>query len=319
MYLDFLKLFFGLYLAIKGADTLINNSTAIGKKLGISDFFIGLVIVGFGTSLSELLVSIEAVLKNSPDLSVGNVLGSNIANILLVLSFIGFINTIKINKISNFDIFFHLTIHLIFLIIFIFFEFNYQFGILFLITFLSYIFRSFRNSRENAGQDSEIQLDRLSNLSAKKPLFFGLPIITISIIILLFGVNTAVGSAVKISEILNIPDSFIGLSLIAIGTSLPELITSIAAAKKRKNVIIFGNIIGSNIYNLLFILGFSSLFELFSYDKEIIKLDVLILSLIIILFTFVMLKRYEINARFSIICILCYMFYLSNLFIRNFS
>lgn len=318
MSLDFITLILGLYFAIKGADFLVSNSTAIGRKLKISEFFIGLVIVGFGTSISELLVSIEAVLSNSPDLSVGNILGSNIANILLVLSAIGFINLIKIPKISRFDIIFHLIIHLMFFLIFTFYKFNFLFGIIFLTSFIFYMIYSFKNSISNNEINPEINFDILSKLSYKKPVVFGLPIIVVSIIVTLFGVNISVESAIKLSENLNIPDSFIGLSVIAIGTSLPELVTSIAAAKRKKNAIIFGNIIGSNIYNLLFILGISSLFKLFDYEKKIIELDVIILTLIVTLFSFTLLKRYDINLKFSIICLFSYLFYISNLFMRNF-
>lgn len=318
MSLDFIKLIFGLYLAIKGADFLISNSTAIGRKLKISDFFIGLVIVGFGTSISELLVSIEAVLSNSPDLSVGNILGSNIANILLVLSVVGFISLIKITKVSRFDIIFHLVIHLAFFLIFTFYKFDFLFGILFLTSFIFYMIYSFKNSMVSSEINSEDNFDSLSKLSYKKPVIYGLPIVVISIIVTLFGVNISVESAIIISDNLNIPDSFIGLSVIAIGTSLPELVTSIAAAKRKKSAIIFGNIIGSNIYNLLFILGISSLFKLFNYEKKVLELDVIFLSLIVTLFSFTLLKRYDINLKFSLICLFGYLFYISNLVMRNF-
>ena len=108
MLLEILKLILGLFLAIKGADILISSSVGLGRKLRVSDFFVGLVIIGFGTSIPELLVSIEAVLNNSSNLSVGNILGSNIANILLVFSTLGFISNIKIKSLASFDIFFSL-------------------------------------------------------------------------------------------------------------------------------------------------------------------------------------------------------------------
>ena len=130
MPLEILKLILGLFLAIKGADILISSSVGLGRKLKVSDFFVGLVIIGFGTSIPELLVSVEAVLSNSADLSVGNILGSNIANILLVFSTIGFINNIKIKSIGSFDIFFHLSMHIVFFLIFNFSTFGKKFGIL---------------------------------------------------------------------------------------------------------------------------------------------------------------------------------------------
>ena len=132
-------------------------------------------------------------------------------------------------------------------------------------------------------------------LLLKNPFYLGLPILAISISLTLFGVDLAVNSAVHISKELKIPDSFIGLSLIAIGTSLPELVTSISAAKRGNNQIIFGNIIGSNIYNLLFILGVSSLFKFFGYNFYILKTDVLILTIIVFIFSICLLKKLTIN------------------------
>ena len=111
----FLTLIFGLVLLVKGADLLLSSSIAIGKRFKVSDFFIGLVIVGFGTSLPELLVSIDSIIKESPGLSIGNVLGSNISNILLVLGVVLVFYKITFQKISKFDVFFHLSCHLVLL------------------------------------------------------------------------------------------------------------------------------------------------------------------------------------------------------------
>ena len=137
-----LKLILGLFLAIKGADVLISSSVGLGRKLKVSDFFIGLVIIGFGTSIPELLVSIDAVLNNSADLSVGNIIGSNVANILLVFSALGFVNKINIKGVASFDIFFHLSVHVIFFLIFNFSTFDKKFGILFILFFFVYILYS---------------------------------------------------------------------------------------------------------------------------------------------------------------------------------
>ena len=147
---------------------------------------------------------------------------------------------------------------------------------------------------------------------------YGLPILLFSIALTLFGVDLAVNSAIKVSTLLNIPDSFIGLSIIAIGTSLPELITSISAAKKGKGDLIFGNIIGSNIYNLLLILGISSLFDNFKYSFMTLQIDVLIVTLLIIFFSVIFFKRITITTNFSVMCLATYILYLINLFYRNF-
>ena len=120
---QFLILCIGLYLVIKGADVLLSGAISIGKKIGVSDFFVGLIVIGFGTSLSELLVSMKAVLENSPNLSVGNVIGSNISNIILVLGFALFISSIQFKNIKKFDILFHLMITSLILYYFLFYEF----------------------------------------------------------------------------------------------------------------------------------------------------------------------------------------------------
>lgn len=318
MLIEIFKLVLGLYFAIKGADILVTSAVSLGRKFKVSEFFIGLVLIGFGTSISELLVSIDAVLNNSSDLSVGNILGSNIANLLLIFSVVGFINNIKIKSISAFDISFHLIIHIIFFIIFNFYTFNKVFGSLFIVIFIFYIIASFKISKKEGYIDSFIEEDFFSVYSFKNPLMYGLPILLFSIALTLFGVDLAVNSAIKVSTLLNIPDSFIGLSIIAIGTSLPELITSISAAKKGKGDLIFGNIIGSNIYNLLLILGISSLFDNFKYSFMTLQLDVLIVTLLIIFFSVIFFKRITITTNFSVMCLATYILYLINLFYRNF-
>ena len=159
MLIEIFKLVLGLYFAIKGADILVTSAVSLGRKFKVSEFFIGLVLIGFGTSISELLVSIDAVLNNSSDLSVGNILGSNIANLLLIFSVVGFINNIKIKSISAFDISFHLIIHIIFFIIFNFYTFNKVFGSLFIVIFIFYIIASFKISKKEGYIDSFIEED----------------------------------------------------------------------------------------------------------------------------------------------------------------
>ena len=201
---QFLMLCFGLYFVIKGADVLLSSAIALGKKFDVSDFFIGLIVIGFGTSLSELLVSLKAVLENSPNLSFGNVIGSNISNIILVPGFAMLICNIQFKNIRKFDVLFHLLIHIIFCIIFYFFTFDSIFGFLFIVTFFLYILKSFKDSSSDEKKSVEIDNDIFSTLSFKNPLKFGVPIIFFSIIITLLGAQITVGSAIKISNILNI-------------------------------------------------------------------------------------------------------------------
>ena len=291
MFINLTGLFFGLFLLVKGADILISSAISIGKKLNISEFFLGLIVIGFGTSLCELVVSIDAVIKGSADISVGNVIGSNIANLLLVTFAAGITAELRSIRISIFDILFHMISHIIFLLIFLFSYLNKNYGFIFIFLFVFYLYKSFKNSISDDVGEIKIENDLFSKLSFEKPLFFGVPVCFLSILITLFGADITVDSAISISKILNISDSFIGLTIIALGTSLPEIATSITAAKKGKSNMIVGNIIGSNIYNLLLILGFVSLFENFSYNKEILSRDALFLVLTVIFFSLVIVRK----------------------------
>ncbi len=315
--INFLILLVGLFLVVKGADILISSAVAIGKKYGVSDFFIGLIVIGFGTSLPELLVSIDAIIKKSPEISIGNVLGSNISNILLVLGSALLISKIELSKISRFDNLFHLFIHTVFLLIVWFLVFDYKIGLFFLILFTFYIYKSFNKSLSNSENELETN-DFLAKMIFKNPLIIGLPAIIFSIILTFFGAEFTVDSVIKISSFFGISDSFLALTLVALGTSLPEIITSVRAAQKKMSELIIGNIIGSNIYNLLLILGFVSLFEAFTFPKEVLFFEVIFLFLCVVGFSLLLYFKKELNKKFSSVFIFFYFFYLLKLLLTNF-
>ena len=314
--INFLLLLLGLFLVVKGADFLISSAIAIGKKYGVSDFFIGLVVIGFGTSLPELLVSIDAIIKKSPELSIGNVLGSNISNILLVLGSALLISKINLRKISRFDNIFHLFIHIIFLLIVWLLIFDYKIGIVFLILFTFYIYKSFNNSLSNSENQLETS-DFLTKIVYNKPLIIGLPTIIVSIILTFFGAEFTVDSVIDISDYFGISDSFLALTFVALGTSLPEIITSVRAAQKNMSELIIGNIFGSNIYNLLLILGFVSFFQAFSFPKEVLFFEVIFLFICVVGFSLILYFKKELNKKFSWIFITFYFFYLLKLLLTN--
>ena len=307
----------GLFLVVKGADILISSAVAIGKKYGVSDFFIGLVVIGFGTSLPELLVSIDAIIKKSPELSIGNVLGSNISNILLVLGSALLISKINLRKISRFDNIFHLFIHIIFLLIVWLLIFDYKIGLVFLILFTFYIYKSFNNSLSNSENQLETS-DFLTKIIYNKPLIIGLPTIIVSIILTFFGAEFTVDSVIDISDYFGISDSFLALTLVALGTSLPEIITSVRAAQKNMSELIIGNIFGSNIYNLLLILGFVSFFEAFSFPKEVLFFEVIFLFICVVGFSLLLHLNKELDKKFSWVFLTFYFFYLLKLILTNF-
>tara|TARA_X000000950_G_C13791008_1_gene609337 strand:+ start:84 stop:1037 length:954 start_codon:yes stop_codon:yes gene_type:complete len=313
-----LELIFGLTIVLFGADILINSAIALGKKYKVSELAIGIIVIGFGTSLCELLVSIEAVLNNASELSIGNVIGSNVANIFLVLGTSGLIANITISKISNFDKYFHLSIPVVFLLIFSITKFNNFFGLCFILIFIFYIFKIFKSQKHDEVDISENNSDFISKKVFQRPLVFGVPIIFFSVILTVFGADYTVLSAIKISEILGISESFLGLTFIAIGTSLPEIAAGITAVRKMRFNLIFGNIIGSNLYNLLLIIGVSSLFPNFDYEATNLLFDVIFLTISTLLFTLMIIFKKEINFSGAIFLLLIYFSYLGYLYYRNF-
>ena len=314
---NLILLFLGLCLVIKGADILVTCSISLGKKLGLSELIIGIAIIGFGTSLPELLVSVDAILNNAPELSLGNILGSNIANIFLVLGFASLIKKIKLKRIEKFDNYFHVLSHILFFLAFLFLKINLFFGFVFLSLFSLYLLLSFKKAKNNKN-NIVIDNNKLGLLCLKKPYAIGLPCIFLSIIITLFGAQLTVDKSIAISIYLGVSESFIGLTIIAIGTSLPEIATGISAAKRGRVNLIVGNILGSNIYNLLLILGFVSLFESFTYDKLNLLSEVFILILSVLLFWYLTHKKKLINWKYAIFFLVVYIFYLLNLFSKNF-
>ena len=314
---NFVLIILGLILVVKSADYLIASSISLGKKIGLSEMIIGIVIIGFGTSLSELVVSIDAILKNVPELSLGNIIGSNIANILLVLGVAGLFKKLNLSKVNQFDNLYHLLTHILFFCVFFFFQLQEVFGIIFLLVFATYLYLSLTNKNDSHG-DINTENNLVSNLVDKKPIIFGVPIILISIILTLAGAELTVNSTIKISNFFGISESFIGLTIIALGTSLPEIATGIMAAKKNKTDLIIGNVIGSNIYNLMLILGCVSIFDSFVYNSDQFFSEVLILLLAILIFLVIVRKKIVFDKKFSFLFLALYILYVFNLYVKNF-
>ena len=160
--------------------------------------------------------------------------------------------------------------------------------------------------------------DFLTKLTFSKPLIYGVPITASSILITLIGAELTVNSVITISKFFGISESFLALTIVAIGTSLPEIITSIRAAQKKRAELIIGNIIGSNIYNLLLILGLVSLFEAFNFSKDILLFEVIFLVLCVIGLSLLLFFKKELKSQNSFLFLIIYSFYLLNLYFNNF-
>jgi len=296
-------LIIGLLLLILGAELIIRGSVSFGRKLKVSLFAIGVVIVAGGTSLPELASSINAVVTNHADLAVGAVIGSNIANLILVMAATSFlipIGNINQNQINQAWINIGLALILIAISYFIL-PFNFLFGILsigllFIIMFI---------------QVKQGSLD-ISEVEEKGDysLFISITFIVIGIILLIYGSDIFVESAINIANQLNIPEAVIGVSLVAFGTSLPELVVGILSAFRRKVDFALGNVLGSNIYNVLGVLGVSSFFGNFNIPTVIGSVDLFFMLFVTFMILGFMFFLKRIGRTYGILGLVLYVSYI---------
>jgi cation:H+ antiporter len=262
--LDFIIIPLSLFLLYIGGEGVLKGVLVIARKFKLSNILVSAVIIGFGTSLAELTVSIEAVLIGSPDIALGNIIGSNIANILLVTAIAALITPIMLKnlKISR-DIFVMIVASLLLL----FFKFidwlNFYSGVIFLLILFSYISYSYFQDQKDNGKNEE----NLENLSLIKSIIYSV----IGLTTLILGGWLLVNSSIKIAQSYGISEAVIGLTIVAVGTAIPELTTTIIASIKKHNDLVIGNILGSNIFNILGILGVTLLIENIPVTDEMMK------------------------------------------------
>ena len=298
--MDIFLAIIGLFLLVFGAEIVIRGSVSFGKKINISLFAIGVVIVAGGTSLPELASSVNAVLNNYSDLALGAVVGSNIANLILVMAATTIIfPIININKNQINQALINIFLGIV-LIIMTFFYFNYIFGI---VAIIALIYLMYIQMKKGEIDNSEIDKNNYS-------IIISLILILLGIIFLVLGSDLLVNSAIKIAKIYNISESVIGLSLIAFGTSLPELVVGIISAFKRKVDFALGNILGSNIYNVLGVLGISSFFGKFSIPNILATQDLSFMIFITVLVLFFMLLFKKLGRLYGFIGICLYFSYI---------
>lgn len=265
MIINILLILAGFVLLIKGADWLVEGASGIAKKFHIPEIIIGLTIVSIGTSMPELFVSITSAVKNLEDISLGNVIGSNICNLLLILGLSATINPIIFKKETKmFEIPMNLGITILFLILCnIGNQVSRIDGIILLGAFIAFITYTIVMAKK--GNDLNNNEDIETDKKPRKAIW-DIVFILLGIIALKFGGDFVVDNAEAIAKTFNISEKIIGLTIVAIGTSLPELVTSVTAAIKKNSDIAIGNIIGSNIFNFLFIIGVASSINPINYN-----------------------------------------------------
>ena len=262
--LDFIIIPLSLFLLYIGGEGALKGVLVIARKFKLSNILVSAVIIGFGTSLAELTVSVEAVLIGSPDIALGNIIGSNIANILLVTAIAALITPIMLKNLKiNRDIFVMIVASLLLL----FFKFidwlNFYSGVIFLLILFSYISYSYFQDQKGNGEKEE----NLENLSLIKAIIYSV----IGLATLILGGWLLVNSSIEIAQSYGISEAVIGLTIVAVGTAIPELTTTIIASIKKHNDLVIGNILGSNIFNILGILGVTLLIENIPVTDEMMK------------------------------------------------
>lgn len=312
----------GFVLLIKGADWLVAGSASIAKKYNVSDLVIGLTIVSMGTSMPELIVNILASAEGASEIAIGNIVGSNIANILLILGVAAFIFPLKIKESTVFS---EIPYSIIALLLVAFaanapiFNPDYQLmisrldGLAFLFffgLFMVYIIKLAREGRADMVEDAPDEI---------LPMGKSIILVVVGMVGLFLGGKWVVDGAVAIAGEFGLSENLIGLTIVAIGTSLPELVTSAMAAYKKNTDIAIANVIGSNIFNLLWVLGLSAVISPMKYDPSI-NADILVLLVASCLIIFSLITgraKMQIGKPTGILFLACYAGYIAFVVMRG--
>jgi cation:H+ antiporter len=317
--MDILWIILGMILLIKGGDMLVDGASSLARRFKISELVIGLTIVSFGTSAPEFVISLSAAINSHPEIALGNVIGSNNVNLFFILGITGTIALVSVQKNTV-----HIEIPFSLLaVVVLFLLANLNFfpeeinmltrvdGIILFLFFGLFLFYIYKSMKTADIVDDKPSVKMLSSVKIILFIIFGLAF-------LVLGGKIVVNSAIAIAYILNISEKVIGLTVIAVGTSLPELVTSITAIIKKSDDIAIGNIIGSNIFNIFMILGISSMIHPIKYSLSFNKdIYILMFGTLFLLLTMVTGKKNKFDRWEAIIFIIFYVGYVIYLIMQN--
>lgn len=321
MIIKILLLLLGLALVVAGAEALVEGASSIARRSGVSEFVIGLTIIGFGTSLPELVVSVTGALQGNSDIAIGNVVGSNIFNVLLILALAAVIKPISITKSNHYrDIPVTLAVTLLLIVLGMsktLFGLGAADGLsrleggAFVLLFAAYIIWCFRSGKDRAaveGDSDEVKL---------YPTLLAVLMVLGGLAGLVFGGRLFVRSAEAIARLLHVSDKFIAITVLAMGTSLPELVTCLVALAKHRSQLALGNILGSNVFNILLILGTSALITPMSFAAvNLVDMAALALSALLVLTSVYTAKRNTIDRFDGAVMLVAFVAYMVWLFIK---
>lgn len=289
--LNLLFVALGVLLLTTGGEALIRGSLAAATRMGVSPLLSGLLIVGFGTSAPELVVSIDAALSERPDIAIGNVVGSNISNVLLILGLCALITPLAVKPLAlRRDAVTVVAASVLFLILVGGSALERSDAAIFLAALSAYLIWAYRTERSGAAPSAELhQAEGEEVTSLPKTTLWTIMAIVLGLVLLILGSQVLLRGAVGIAESYGVSEAVIGLTLVAVGTSLPELSISVIAAFRRHADVAIGNILGSNIFNLLGILGVSALLQPLPVHERILQFDQWVMlgtSVVLLLFLY---------------------------------
>ena len=312
MIIEIILILIGFVFLIKGSDLFIKASISIAEKFNLSKMLIGLSIVAIGTSLPEIFITITSSLEGYSDLIIGNSVGSCICNFLLVIGITSLIRDIKLDKTT---IKIHFTIEIFIILLLLYFGNSNDIGkiqgIILVLCTIFYVVYTIYEEKQNKELDKEL-IKEVKDLELKEnSIIIIILYIVLGLLGLKFGSDFVVNNATLIANDLGFSESFIGITIIAVGTALPEIITGIISAKKNENELFLGNIIGSNIINLTLLIGIGSVIKTIKYNVEFnFSLIFLILITIILQMIGILNKKARINKTLGSIFILLYIGYI---------
>lgn len=304
MMLNIVLLLVGFVMLIKGADVFVDSSSGIAKKFNIPSIVIGMTIVAMGTSAPELSVSVNSALAGLNDMSIANVVGSNLFNILGALGVCSFISKLKINKFK--DVWTLVGVCILFTILILDASLSVFDGCVLLVVFAFYIYKMIKQAKN---EKEEVTVEN------SRPLSITIALGLIGLAAIVWGGDLVVTHASNIAYILGMSENLVGLTIVAIGTSLPEFVTSLIATKKGELNIAIGNVLGSNIFNILLILGCASVINpmvvtTFAY------MDILMMTLSTILFAVLTFRSKSVGKVKGMLFIILYALYMLITIIR---
>jgi len=312
---DILLVAAGLILLFLGGEGLVRGSVTLAERLGISKLLIGLVIVGFGTSTPELLVSVKAALGGAPEIALGNAVGSNIANVLLIVGLASVITPILgWERTAVREALVAALVSLAALVLVQGEVITKLEGIAMLVALAGYLFASYwLEKKDPKAKTFQHATEEFEDIPLPRPWLA--PILALGgIVALVFGADLLVEGGVNIARVFGVPDAVIGLSLVAIGTSLPELATAVVAAIRRHSDVVLGNVIGSNIFNILAILGVTAVIQPIAVSSRFREIDTPVMLGVALLLLALLFVSKSIGRLWGLLMLALYAAYMVTLF-----